>query len=173
MNRPMKAPHVELPVDFRPAGPADQPLLRRLPRLRTEAGDPDAVVRIALLEDRPVAVVRAARPETDGQPPRPGHTDPGLRSIELAIVDPWMDGRSTGARVLWAFATRLFEDPDVRRLQLDADVGAEDLVGACADVGFRSFGLFQGPLGTTHLFSARRRELRSVAPASLSRVMVL
>ena len=160
----------ELPVEFRSTGSSD---LVRLAVGDPVGRDPSARVRVALIADRPVAVVRSARPEADGQPHRPGRTDPGLRSVELAVSDPWMDRRSTGARVLWAFAALLFRDPDVRRIQVDADVADEDLIHACGDVGFRSLGLFQGRRGTTHLFSVRRHELRSVAPASLSRVMVL
>jgi hypothetical protein len=117
-----------------------------------------------LLDGKRVGFVRSFRPADVDAFGWPGHTDPGLRAVDVLVTDPMGDRRRTAARILWTYSGELLRTPGVRRILVDPDAEDEQAIQAAIDVGFQSLGLYAGEDRTSLLLSVRRHELRSLEP---------
>ncbi len=125
-------------------------------------------VRAALVDGQLVGFVRSFRPNELDSAGWPGHTDPGLRAVEVLITETTGDRRKTAARVLWAYSSELLRTPGVRRIVVDPDAEDEQVIRAAMDAGFQSLGLYAEEERTALLLSVQRHQLRSLAPGDWS-----
>lgn len=144
---------------YRPGGTAVMPTWRR--RSSTASAQR---VRAALVDGRVVGFVRSFRPNDLDSAGWPGHTDPGLRAVEVLVTETTGDRRKTAARVLWAYSSALLRTPGVRRILVDPDAEDEQVIQAAMDAGFQSLGLYAEEDRTALLLSVQRHQLRSLAP---------
>ena len=125
-------------------------------------------VRAALIDGRLVGFVRSVRPNDLDAAGWPGHTDPGLRAVEVLVTESTGDRRKTAARVLWAYSSELLRTPGVRRIVVDPDAEDDQVIQAAMDAGFQSLGLYAEEERTALLLSVQRHQLRSLAPGDRS-----
>lgn len=148
---------------YRPGGTRNAPTWRR--RSSVAAAHR---VRAALVDGSLVGFVRSFRPKDLDAAGWPGHTDPGLRAVEVMVTETSGDRRQTAARVLWAYSSELLRTPGVRRIVVDPDAEDEQVIQAAMDAGFQSLGLYAEEERTALLLSVQRHQLRSLAPGDSS-----
>lgn len=150
----------------RPSRPrARRPGFPSAPVWRDRASAPPGQrIRAVIVDGRRVGFVRSFRPADVDAFGWPGHTDPGLRAVDVLVTESMGDRRRTAARILWAYSGELLRTPGVRRILVDPDAEDEQAIQAALDVGFQSLGLFTGEDRTSLLLSVRRHELRSLEP---------
>jgi RimJ/RimL family protein N-acetyltransferase len=162
---------------FRPLEMADLPMLHEwmsrphwtewwgpaptLAEVRTEYGawiaDP-AMVRphIALLDGNPLGYIQSYIAMGSGGGWWAQETDPGVRGIDQSIANAAQLNRGLGTAMVRAFVKKLFEDPQVTRIQTDPDPSNARAIRCYEKAGFRAVGQVQTPDGQALLMVCER-----------------
>ena len=152
--------------DFRPLGPDDAPLFHQwlgrphvaewwqptpsLAEVTAEyCTDDGSHVRryFALLEGEPVGYIQSYVAMGDDGGWWPDERDPGVRGIDQFLADADQLGRGLGTVMVRTFVDRLFEDPEVTRVQTDPSPANARAIRCYAKAGFRPVGEVDTPDG--------------------------
>jgi RimJ/RimL family protein N-acetyltransferase len=84
-------------------------------------------------------------------------TDPGVRGIDQSIADAADVGRGLGTGMVRAFVDKLFEDPEVTRVQTDPDPRNSRAIRCYEKAGFRAVREVTTPDGLALLMVCERK----------------
>ena len=162
---------------FRPLEMADLPMLHEwlsrphwtewwgpiptLAEIETEYGawiaDPAMVQpHIALLDGKPLGYIQSYIAMGSGGGWWEQESDPGVRGIDQSIADPAQLNRGLGTAMVRAFVQKLFQDPQVTRIQTDPDPRNARAIRCYEKAGFRAVGQVQTPDGVALLMVCER-----------------
>jgi len=82
--------------------------------------------------------------------------DPGARGIDQFLADGTALGRGTGTRMVRAFVARLFDDPEVTRIQVDPDPRNAAAIRCYEKAGFHAVRHVDTPDGRALLMICTR-----------------
>jgi RimJ/RimL family protein N-acetyltransferase len=169
--------HPAAQFTFRPMTAADLPLLHdwlqrphwskwwgpagSLKEVEAEYGawiaDPSKVQpHIALLDGQPLGYIQCYVAMNSGGGWWESETDPGVRGIDQSIADAAQLNRGLGTAMVRAFINKLFEDPQVTRIQTDPDPRNARAIRCYEKAGFRAVGPVQTPDGAALLMICER-----------------
>ena len=175
-DRGCAAPVMER-LTFRPLEVADLPMLRdwlSRPHWTEWWGSPDAlkVVKIdygawiadpsqvqphiALLDGKPLGYIQSYIAMGSGGGWWEHETDPGVRGIDQSLADAAQLNRGLGTTMVRAFVKKLFEDPQVTRIQTDPDPRNARAIRCYEKAGFRAVEQVQTPDGVALLMLCER-----------------
>lgn len=164
-------------LSFRPLQVADLPLLHdwlarphwtewwgpapTWAEVETEYGawvaDPRKVQpHIALLDGEPFGYIQSYVAMNSGGGWWEDETDPGVRGIDQSIADAAQLGQGLGTAMVRAFINKLFEDPQVTRIQTDPAPWNARAIRCYEKAGFRAVREVQTPDGVALLMVCER-----------------
>ena len=137
-----------------------------LPRI-----DDDSPVKgyIALLDGAPIGFIQSYVALGCGDGWWEGETDPGVRGIDQFLGDGDSLGKGLGTRLVAAFLRKLFEDPDVTRVQTDPAPDNVRAIRCYEKAGFRAIGPIVTPNGPALYMVAERPRAENRCPLCGSR----
>jgi len=111
---------------------------------------------VALWDHEPAAFVQCYRVMGAGGGWWESQSDPGARGIDLFIAEPRLLGRGLGAALIEAFASEIFRDPSVTKIQADPAPDNERAIRAYLHAGFHEGGTVPTPDGPALLLVRTR-----------------
>ena len=111
---------------------------------------------IALLAGEPMGFIQSYAAIECGDGWWKDETDPGVHGIDQFLCDESRLGRGVGTRMVSAFVHRLFEDPNVTKVQADPDPVNTRAIRCYEKVGFRRLGNIVTPDGPALLMVIER-----------------
>ena len=121
---------------------------------------------IVLLDGKPFGYIQSYVAMGSGGGWWEQETDPGVRGIDQSIADATLLGRGLGTAMVRAFVAKLFEDPQVTRIQTDPDPRNARAIRCYVKAGFRTVGEVRTPDGTALLIVCERKLAPLVAEKS-------
>ena len=123
------------------------------PRIRD--GSP-VLAYVAMLDGAPLGYIQSyvVMGSDDGW--WPDERDPGARGIDQYLADAFSLGRGLGTAMVRAFVARLFEDPDVTRVQTDPSPRNARAIRCYEKAGFHALGVVDTPDGEALLMVCER-----------------
>jgi aminoglycoside 6'-N-acetyltransferase-1b/aminoglycoside 6'-N-acetyltransferase-2 len=74
---------------------------------------------IAMLDEEPIGYAQSYVALGSGDGWWEDETDPGVRGIDQSLANPWQLGKGLGTKLVRALVERLFDDPEVTKIQTD------------------------------------------------------
>ncbi len=119
--------------------------------------DPSQVQpHIALLDGQPFGYIQSYVAMNSGDGWWTDVTDPGVRGIDQSIADADQLNRGLGTAMVRAFVNKLFQDPQVTRIQTDPDPRNARAIRCYEKAGFQPMREVQTPGGTALLMICER-----------------
>jgi RimJ/RimL family protein N-acetyltransferase len=164
-------------ITFRPLAATDLPVLHewlQRPHWRQWWGEPGAHAEvqaeygayiadasmvqphIALLDGRPLGYIQSYVAMGSGDGWWEDESDPGVRGIDQSIADAADLNRGLGTLMVQAFVRKLFEDPQVTRIQTDPHPDNRRAIRCYEKAGFRVHGEIETPDGPALLMLCER-----------------
>ena len=150
----MHRPHVmEWWGDEAGCGTVEETRSKYAPRL---ADDSPVGPYIALLSGEPIGFIQSYVAVRCGNGWWPDETDPGVRGIDQFLADGGRLGQGLGTRMVSAFVKRLFENPEVTRVQTDPSSDNARAIRCYEKAGFRALREVVTPAGRALLMRIDR-----------------
>jgi RimJ/RimL family protein N-acetyltransferase len=111
---------------------------------------------VAMLDGVPLGYIQTYVVRGSGDGWWPDEQDPGARGIDQYLADASSLGRGLGTAMVRAFVARLFEDPDVTRVQTDPSPRNARAIRCYEKAGFRALGVVDTPDGEALLMVCER-----------------
>jgi RimJ/RimL family protein N-acetyltransferase len=111
---------------------------------------------IALLDGKPLGYIQSYIAMGSGGGWWAQETDPGVRGIDQSIADAAQLNRGLGTAMVRAFVKKLFQDPQVTRIQTDPAPRNARAIRSYEKAGFRAVGKVQTPDGLALLMVCER-----------------
>jgi RimJ/RimL family protein N-acetyltransferase len=113
---------------------------------------------IAWVDGRPLGYIQSYVATNCGDGWWEDETDPGVRGIDQSIGDAGDLNRGLGTGMVRAFVDKLFEDPQVTRIQTDPDPRNARAIRCYEKAGFRAVREITTPDGVALLMVCERAE---------------
>ncbi len=111
---------------------------------------------IAMLGDKPIGYAQSYVVHGAGGGWWADETDPGLRGIDQSLADVGLLNQGLGTRLVMALCERLFDDPEVTRIQTDPAPANLRAIRCYEKAGFVKIGAVSTPDGPA-LYMLRER----------------
>ncbi len=121
---------------------------------------------IALLDGKPLGYIQSYVAMNSGGGWWESETDPGVRGTDQSIADAAQLNCGLGKAMVRAFVNKLFEDPQVTRIQTDPDPRNARAIRCYEKAGFRAVGEVQTPDGVALLMVCERPAGNCGAPST-------
>ena len=111
---------------------------------------------LVYLDDVPIGYIQSYVAADAGDGWWPNQHDPGVRGIDQFLADGQCLGQGLGTQMVTEFVQRLFEDPNVTKIQADPHPSNERAIRCYQKSGFRRVGAVDTPDGTAILMVIER-----------------
>jgi RimJ/RimL family protein N-acetyltransferase len=108
------------------------------------------------LDDVPIGYIQSYVAADAGDGWWPNEHDPGVRGIDQFLADGQHLGQGLGTQMVTEFVQRLFEDPNVTKIQADPRPSNGRAIRCYQKSGFRRVGAVDTPDGTAMLMVIER-----------------